>query len=226
MLLDLLVSFFQSFMLFTLQLAPSSFPRPLTAAEERDCFARLARGDAAAREMLISHNLRLVVHVIKKYYTSPADQDDLISIGTIGLIKAVDTFNAKKGTRFATYAARCIQNEVLMQFRSARKARTTVYISDPLEPGEDALTILDVLSDERDIAEETELRQELDRVGAAVRTSLHGREKLVIELRYGFGGHPPQTQQAVASMLGISRSYISRIEKKALEKLRAALGSA
>ncbi len=209
-------------MLFTLQLAPTSFPRPLTAAEERECFELMAVGDAAARERLISHNLRLVVHVIKKYYTNPADQDDLISIGTIGLIKAADTFNHHKGTRFATYAARCIQNEVLMQFRSAKKTRTTIYISDPLDPADNTLTIMDVISDDHDIAEEAEQRQDLERIGAAVRRSLRGREKTVIELRYGCDGAPPQTQQAVATKLGISRSYVSRIEKKALARLREA----
>ena len=209
MLFDAILSFFQNFMLFTLQLAPSSFPRPLSASEEQECFERMEAGDRSARDSLIRHNLRLVVHVIKKYYSAPCDQDDLISIGTIGLIKAVDTYNFKKGTRFATYAARCIQNEVLMQFRSAKKARTTVYISDPLEPGEDALTIMDVLGDDRDIAEEAEQRQEREQVGAAFRRSLHGREKEVIDMRYGFNGKHPQTQQAVAAALGISRSYVS-----------------
>ncbi len=207
-----------------LSISTGSFPKPLSSAEEQECFARLAQGDRAARDTLISRNLRLVVHVVKKYYNAQNDQDDLISIGTIGLIKAVDTFSAAKGARFATYAARCIDNEVLMQFRSARKNRSTVSLSDPLESDGGALTVLDVLCDEEDIAEQSELIQELERLRAVVYSRLRGRELRIIELRYGLTGRDPCTQQQVAALLGISRSYVSRLEKRALEKLRDELG--
>lgn len=206
-----------------LSISSGSFPKPLSAEEEQDCFRRLTAGDRTARDTLISRNLRLVVHVVKKYYNAQSDQDDLISIGTIGLIKAVDTFSASKGTRFATYAARCIDNEVLMQFRSARKTRSTISLSDPLESDGGALTVLDVLCDDVDIAEQSELLQELERLRAVVYGRLRGRELRIIELRYGLTGLEPYTQQRVAELLGISRSYVSRLEKKALERLRADL---
>ncbi|MEG0913776.1 MAG: RNA polymerase sporulation sigma factor SigK [Oscillospiraceae bacterium] len=223
MLLDTIIAIIQNFLFFTLQISSGSFPKPLTSSEERDCFEQMSTGNDSARSKIITHNLRLVVHVIKKYYTSPADQEDLISIGTIGLIKAVDSFNYKKGTKFATYAARCIQNEILMQFRCAKKTRNTIYISDPIEQTESggALTIMDILSDDHDLAEEAELKQELEKVGIAVNKYLSAREKAIIDMRYGCNGRLPMTQQHVADTMGISRSYVSRLEKKALEKLRS-----
>ncbi|MEG0750396.1 MAG: sigma-70 family RNA polymerase sigma factor [Oscillospiraceae bacterium] len=224
MILELIRLISDGFIWFSLNLSQTGFPRPLTSSEERECFSRMAAGERSARDELISHNLRLVVHVTKKYLQS-GEQDDLVSIGTIGLIKAVETFNPEKGTRFATYAARCIENEVLMQFRSERKTRGTVYLGDPLE-GEEAngpLTMLDVIRDESDLADDCELRCDVLRLRELVATKLYGRERRIIELRYGISGDLPLTQQQVARRLGISRSYVSRIEKKTLERLRQEL---
>jgi len=182
----------------------------------------MATGDAKARDELIKHNLRLVAHIIKKYYVNANDQDDLISIGTIGLIKAVDTFNHSKGVRFATYASRCIENEVLMCFRAARKTQNTMYINDPLDTDSDgnSLTILDIVSDDVDIGDNYEHQFNLERVRDIVERCLHGREKQVITMRFGLKTELPMTQQHVAAKLGISRSYVSRIEKKAVEMLK------
>jgi RNA polymerase sporulation-specific sigma factor len=209
-------------MFFSLHLSQSSFPRPLPLKDEQECFELMAGGDRAARDRLISHNLRLVAHIIKKYYTTANDQDDLISIGTIGLIKAVDSFNYSKGVRFATYASRCIENEILMQFRAIRKTQNTMYINDPLDTDSDgnSLTILDVISDDTDIGEEYEHRYNLSQIRLAVDSALCGREKEVVEMRFGLRSGQPMTQQQVASRLGISRSYVSRIEKKAVEILK------
>jgi len=207
---------------FSLQLSQNSFPRPLSAEEEKRCFDAMAAGDKSARDKLIRHNLRLVAHINKKYYTNPNDQDDMISIGTIGLIKAVDTFNYNKGVRFATYAARCIDNEVLMQFRSARKNQNTVFINDALDTDSEgnSLTLLDIISDDSDISEDFEHRYNLSQVRVVADTVLQGREKEVISLRFGLVTDTPMTQHEVAERLGISRSYVSRIEKKALEEIK------
>lgn len=212
----------QNIILFALHLSQSSFPRPLPAKEEQECFARMAEGDRLARDKLINHNLRLVAHIIKKYYASTNDQDDLISIGTIGLIKAVDTFNNNKGVRFATYASRCIENEILMQFRAARKTKNTVYINEPLDTDSEgnSLTILDIVSDRIDISCDYEHRYNLERVRELAETQLHGREKQVIFMRFGLDSDQTMTQQQVANRLGISRSYVSRIEKNAVEQLK------
>lgn len=203
----------QNLMFFSLHLSQSSFPRPLSAKDEKDCFDSMAQGDKASRDKLINHNLRLVAHIIKKYYTNANDQDDLISIGTIGLIKAVDTFSYSKGVRFATYASRCIENEVLMQFRAARKTINTMYINDPLDTDSEgnSLTILDVISDDSDISEEYEHRYNLAKVRDIVEKTLHGREKQVVCMRFGLETEQPLTQQQIATKLGISRSYVSRI---------------
>ena len=200
-----------------------NFPPPLTAEEERAAFAAKARGDASAREKLILHNLRLVSHIVRKYYGTVKNQEDLVSIGTIGLIKAVDTFKPENGTRFATYAAKCIQNEILMHFRAQKKQSAEVSIEDTIDVDRDGnpLTYMDVIATEDNVAEETDLHVKSRRVRQLVATVLDERERQIVTLRYGLGGKPPRTQREVAAMLGISRSYVSRIEKAALEKLKA-----
>lgn len=199
-----------------------SFPRPLTAAEERRYLDALRKGDPEAKNVLIEHNLRLVAHIIKKYYSNARDQDDLISIGTIGLIKAVSTFDSDKGTRLATYAARCIENEILMYFRNQKKTAQDVYINDPIDTDKDGnqLTLMDVVSCEDTILEDVDLKLKSERLRRYISTSLHGRERTIIEMRYGLDGRTPKTQREVARALNISRSYVSRIEKKALGELR------
>ncbi len=203
-----------------------SFPKPLSAAEERECLARFASGDIAARNTLIEHNLRLVAHVVKKYYAQESEQDDLISIGTIGLIKGISSFKPEKNTRLATYAAKCIENEILMYFRSRKKAQNEVSLSDTLETDKDgnALSLLDVVGVDDTMYADLQDKEDCVRVRALVREVLTPREREIISLRYGLGGHLPRTQREIAAKLGISRSYISRIEKRALEKLEEALG--
>lgn len=213
---------------FSLRLGPGSgsFPRTLSAEEERALVMAWAEsGDLAARNRLIEHNLRLVAHIIKKYYAAAADQEDLISIGTVGLIKAVSTYRPDKNVRLATYASRCIENEVLMFFRSQRKSASDLSLSDSIESDREgnALSIQDVLAEEDDMFDAVS-RAELGRqVRALVGEVLTPREAELVRLRYGLEGGPPLTQRETAARLGISRSYISRIEKKALEKLRRAL---
>jgi len=225
MLLSLLGALRMFFFTLNLNLSGSSFPRPLSAARERECLERLRQGDPAARDELIEHNLRLVVHIVKKYYAAQRDQqDDLISIGTIGLIKAVQTFDSEKGKRFAAYASRCIENEVLMHFRARRKSAQDVYLSDPIDTDKDgnALTLLDLLADESDMVEAVEERMRAERLRRLVAALEDDREREIVVLRYGLSGGAPMTQREVAGRLGISRSYISRIEKKAMARLREA----
>ena len=212
-------------LLCSLQLSPGSFPKPLTAEEERYYLALSAAGDIEARNILIERNLRLVAHIMKKYYAQTSDQEDLISIGTIGLIKGITTFDASKGARLATYAARCVENEVLMHFRSSRKSSQDVSLSDMIETGGDgaALSLMDVVSDDEDLLEQVSNRETVRRMLAAVDRCLTEQERQVVALRYGLGSNQPQRQREVAKLLGISRSYVSRIEKRALEKLKAAL---
>ena len=205
--------------------AGGSFPKPLTAAEERYYLARSAEGDLEARNILIERNLRLVAHIMKKYYTPSADQEDLISIGTIGLIKGISTFDASKGARLATYAARCVENEILMYFRSLRKGAQDVSLSDCIETGRDgnALSLLDTICSEEDLFEELSTRELHGQLRALVERILTPREKLVVTLRYGLDGNAQLTQREIAAQCGISRSYVSRIEKKALKTLQDAL---
>ncbi len=202
-----------------------SFPPPLSAKRESELLQKSRNGDIDARNKLIEHNLRLVAHIIKKYYSNSCDQDDLISIGTIGLIKAVSTFNADKGIRLATYAARCIENEILMHFRNLKKSSQDVYISDPIDSDSEgnALTLIDVISDDTDIVEEIDKKVKLQKLKKIIGTSLDEREKEIIEMRYGLNGHEEMTQRVIAKQLNISRSYVSRIEKAALLKLRSRL---
>ena len=210
---------------FALHIEGSSFPKPLSAAKEKECFLKMEQGDTHARDLLIEHNLRLVAHIAKKYYSITNDQDDLISIGTIGLIKAVGTFQYEKGTRFATYGARCIENEILMYFRSIKKSANDVSISDPIENDSDggALTFLDVFSDEDTMVEELDMKIRAKQLRRAVAGLKDQREKEIVVLRYGLTGGRPLTQREIAAKLHISRSYVSRIEKHALSNLREAL---
>ena len=212
---------------FTLRLSggSGSFPRPLKAAEEREYLERAAQGDLEARNLLVEHNLRLVAHIVKKYYAQTGDQDDLISIGTIGLIKGISTFKSDKNVRLATYASRCIENEILMYFRSQRKYQGDVSLSDSLDSdGEgSALSLMDVIRVDDDMLENLDTRESCQKVRRCVDRCLSGREAKVITLRYGLDGEPPRTQREIAAACGISRSYVSRLEKKALEKLREAM---
>ena len=212
-------------MLCTLQLSTGSFPKPLSPQEEAHYLALSQQGDLEARNILIQRNLRLVAHIMKKYYANASDQEDLISIGTIGLIKGISTFDPKKANRLATYAARCVENEILMHFRAQRKSGNDVSLSDYIESGADgaALSLMDVVSDDTDLLEQVCTKESVAALRRAVVECLTDQERQVIELRYGLGGQTPQRQRQVAERTGISRSYVSRIEKRALEKLRAAL---
>ena len=215
-----------SSLFYSLQLQTGSFPKPLTEADEKRYLALAAQGDLEARNILIERNLRLVAHVMKKYFTQTSDQEDLISIGTIGLIKGITTFDESKGARLATYAARCVENEILMYFRSQRKSAQDVSLSDYIETGTDgaALSLQDVVSEDEDLLEQVSSRESVRQMRRAVEEELTEQEKLVITLRYGLDGRKPHRQREVAQVTGISRSYVSRIEKRALEKLRKRLG--
>ena len=212
-------------MLCSLQLSTGSFPRPLSAKEEQRYLERAAAGDLEARNTLIERNLRLVAHIMKKYYASESDQEDLISIGTIGLIKAVGSYRLDKNIKFATYASRCIENEILMYFRSRRKNSQDVSLSELIETGTDgaALELQDVVAGEEDLLEDLAARENARHLRAAVEAVLTDQEKEVVCMRYGLFGRQPQKQREVADRLGISRSYVSRIEKRALERLREVL---
>ena len=212
-------------LLYSLQLQTGSFPKPLTAQQEEQYLKLAAQGNLEARNILIERNLRLVAHIMKKYYAQTADQEDLISIGTIGLIKGIESFDPSKGARLATYCARCVENEILMYFRSMRKSSQDVSLSDYIETGADGapLALMDVVSDDTDLLERVSDRQNLQKLCAAVDTVLTDQERQVVVLRYGLGGGVPRRQREVADITGISRSYVSRIEKRALEKLRRAL---
>ena len=206
-----------------LRLSPSgSFPKPLSAEEERDALAAWKSGDTSARDRLIEHNLRLVAHITKKYYAQCDDTDDLISIGTIGLIKAISTYDPEKKVKLATYASRCIENEILMYLRSVRRKATEVSLTDALEADEDGggLALMDILSEEMDLDERLMLEEQSKKLYQAIDAELDAREQKVVRLRYGLGGKQPLTPRETAELLSISRSYISRIEKKALAKLR------
>ena len=199
-----------------------AFPPPLTAEREAELLEKSRNGDDGARNELIEHNLRLVAHIVKKYYNTGADQDDMISIGTIGLIKAVSTFNTDKGIHLATYASRCIENEILMFFRNQKKTAQDVFISDPIDTDKDGntLTLIDVIADKSDIADEIDTKIKVEKLRVILPVCLTERERLIIEMRYGLCGREELTQREIAKKLNISRSYVSRIEKSALEKLR------
>ncbi len=204
-----------------------SFPPPLSAAEERALFEKMRGGSQAARDRIIEHNLRLVSHIIRKYYSAYPSPDDLLSIGSLGLIKAVDTFRYEVGARFATYGAKCVQNEILMFFRSQKKMGCEVSIHETIDTDRDGnpLTYLDIISVPDTITETVELSVHLEKIRTLIDLVLDEREREIIVLRYGLRGYAPRTQREVAAYLKISRSYVSRIEKKALEKLRESFGT-
>ena len=199
-----------------------SFPPPLSKETECTLFEKMKNGDMMARDKIIEHNLRLVSHIIKKYYSSYEYPDELLSIGSMGLIKAVDSFKYDYGTRFATYAARCVQNEILMFFRSKKKRAGEISINDTIDVDKDGnpLTYLDIISVDEDLEADLDMKIYIEKIRELVDTILDAREKEIIVLRYGLKGYQPRTQREVAAYLGISRSYVSRIEKKVLEKLK------
>lgn len=203
----------------------SSFPKPLSTKEERAVLERLQDGDPAARATLIERNLRLVSHIVKKYYSRTNDTEDLVSIGTIGLIKAIDSFDPSKGTRLATYASRCIENEILMYFRAQRKTSGEVHLGDAIEIDKDGnpLTLQDVIRDERDMEQELEQKIRWEKVRRYIEAMPEGREREILVLRYGLDNQKPLTQREVAQRLNISRSYVSRIEKSVLTAIRRAV---
>ena len=220
--LSSIVFFLSNCFYFILSLSSGSFPKPLSAKEEREYLEKYANGDSTARDILIERNLRLVAHVIKKYYTSPQEQEDLIAIGSVGLIKAVNTYKPNKGTRLATYAARCIENEILMYFRASKKTGAEVSLSDSLETDADgnSLALLDVISIEDERLDKVENADTEAALYKLLQTHLNEREREIIIMRYGLYDTIPKTQHEIAKKCNISRSYVSRIEKKALEKLR------
>lgn len=217
----MLSTLFDNFMFLILYISNgTSFPKPLSPSEEEFYLERFRSGDEKARDILIERNLRLVAHVVKKYYSTDSEQEDLISIGTIGLIKGITSYKQSKGTKLATYAARCIDNEILMYFRSLKKTQSETYINDPIEVDEDgnALTYMDVVYEEDNIAENIDLKYNIKKLYKLIE-KLPKREKTIITLRYGLYNTKPLTQNEVAKKLDISRSYVSRIEKKILEEL-------
>ena len=214
----------QYIFLFILHIAHSeSFPKPLKKSEEQHYLELAAKGDIGARNILVEHNLRLVAHIIKKYYQNYGGQDDLVSIGTIGLIKAINTFNIDKNIKLSSYASRCIENEILMFFRNNRKSAQDVSLNDTIDTDKDGnpLTLMDIMASDMDVAEDVDTKLHLAVLSRYIDEVLTPREKEVIIKRYGIGGVKTQTQRELAKKLNISRSYISRIEKKALEKLRS-----
>ena len=202
-----------------------TFPKPLTAEEEKQYLKRLQNGDKKARQVLIEYNLRLVAHIAKKYQMMEADMEELVSIVAVGLNKAVDTFEQEKASKLATYAARCVENEILMYFRAGRKSAQDVSLSDYIDTGTDGapLALQDVVSEDTDLMEQVAGKESVRNLRRAMDSCLTEQEQLVIRLRYGLGTEEPLRQREVADRTGISRSYVSRIEKRALGKLRAAL---
>lgn len=202
------------------------FPEPLTSEEEKLYLLQMKSGDEDARNILIERNLRLVAHVVKKYSNTKIEQDDLISIGTIGLIKGINSFNVEKGSKLSTYVSRCIDNEILMYLRSTKKLNAEVYLNEPIGKDKDdnVVTLQDVLeNDERNIEDEVDLKMKIKKLYSKIGEILKDREKTIIELRFGLDGNKPKTQHEIASIFGISRSYVSRIETKAISKLNKEL---
>lgn len=219
-----LISYISQYIfLFVLHVARGdSFPKPLKKAEEQHYLELAAKGDISARNILVEHNLRLVAHIIKKYYQNCGGQEDLVSIGTIGLIKAINTYDLSKNIKLSSYASRCIENEILMHFRGSRKSALNISLNDAIDTDKDGnpLTLMDILASDMDVAEDVDTKLKLDMLGRYIDEELTDREKTIIENRYGIGGRRVMTQREIAQGMNISRSYISRIEKKALEKLR------
>ncbi|MBR6534255.1 MAG: RNA polymerase sporulation sigma factor SigK [Clostridia bacterium] len=221
-----ILNLFHNFIFLFLKVSDNeTYPPPLSAKEEKECFIRMKNGDMIAREKLIRHNMRLVAHIVKKYYTLSKNQDDLISIGTIGLIKAIDNFDPNNGARFATYAGKCLQNEILMHFRSRKKLQNEVSVNDILDTDKDGnpLTYIDIISVPDTVADDIDKKMKTEKVYYAIKNVLSKRERQVIVMRYGLNGKAPMRQRCVAQALGISRSYVSRIEKASLEKIKKTL---
>ena len=198
------------------------FPEPLTSEEEKLYLQQLKNGDDDARNILIERNLRLVAHVVKKYSNTKVEQDDLISIGTIGLIKGINSFDVDKGSKLSTYVSRCIDNEILMYLRSTKKLNAEVYLNEPIGKDKDdnIVTLQEVLeNDDRNIEDEVDLKIKIKKLYSKIKEVLKDRERTIIELRFGLDGNKPKTQHEIAEMMGISRSYVSRIETKAISKL-------
>ena len=219
------LQFFQQLFCFFLHVGETgSFRKPLRREEEQACFEALAAGDRSAREKLILHNMRLVAHVIKKYGMPQPEQEELISIGTVGLVKAVDSFDCTKGARFATYASKCINNEILMNFRSQKKHADQIYMGEPIETDGDGnqLTLMDIIDDGTNLPEMVDTLIQSKQLYQYLERCLTPRETEILVHRYGLYGCAPMTQREVAKQLGISRSYISRLEKHALARLRRA----
>lgn len=211
------------YMFFILHLTSGNvYPKPLSAADEKKYLARVAQGDKEARNILVEHNLRLVAHIVKKYYTGTNDYDDLLSVGVVGLIKAINTFDAAKTRRLSSYASICIQNEILMMFRNNKKTQQEISLSESVDSDKDGnnLVLMDVIAVDDDIVERIDTKFKSEKLQQYINEELDEKEKTVIELRYGLNGHKEKTQREIAAMLNISRSYISRIETKALKKLR------
>lgn len=198
-----------------------SFPKPLSKAEEEGLIEKLMQGDDNARKLLIEHNLRLVAHVVKKYYTTDTDKDDLISIGTIGLIKGVNSFKPQKGVKLATYCARCIDNEILMHLRSTKKSNQDVSFDDPIDTDSEGnpLTLMDIIAVEDTIVDDIDTKNKVVKLSHILKSMPLSREKEIIIKRYGLDGKPPLTQREIAKEMGISRSYVSRIEKRILDDI-------
>ncbi len=211
------------FCLFLRVSSGNSFPPPLPSDEEERLFASLKDGDNEARELLIEHNLRLVAHIVKKYFSSSKNQDDLVSIGSVGLIKAIDSFKSENGTKFATYASKCVQNEILMYFRAQKKLSCEVSINETIDTDKDGnpLTFSDIICSEDTIVDDIESKIYSKKAIEIIKTSLTPRERRIIVLRYGLNNRAPQTQRQIAEALNISRSYVSRIEKAGIDKIRA-----
>ena len=222
------LQFFQQILFFFLHVGEAgSFRKPLGKQEEAACFNSMAQGDTKAREKLILHNMRLVAHLTKKYAASPAEQEELISIGTIGLVKAVYSFDNSKGARFATYASRCIENEILMNFRAQKKHADQIYMGEPIETDGDGnqLTLMDIIDDGTDLPEQVDMQIQSKQLYEYLQSVLEPRETEILVYRYGLYGSSPLTQKEVSKKLGISRSYVSRLEKHAIEKLRSKYGA-
>ncbi len=199
-----------------------AFPKPLSKKTEDELLIKAADGDIQARNKLVEHNLRLVAHIVKKYYGTGADPDDLVSIGTIGLIKAINTYNPGKSIKLSSYASRCIENEILMYFRSSKKNALDISMNEEIDSDSDgnALTLCDVMAQEDTIIDDLDRKLKTEKLAQYIRESLTPREALIIRMRYGLDNNKPLTQREVSDLLKISRSYVSRIEKKALLKLR------
>ncbi len=215
---------FSNLLIFLLHVTNAeSFPAPLSKKEEAEAIEKMVNGDEAAREKLIKHNLRLVAHIIKKYYASYSDQDDLISIGTIGLIKGINSFKPEKGTKLATYASRCIENEILMYFRNIKKTTQEISFSEPIDTDSEGnpLTLMDIISIDDTIIDDLDYRDKLKKTIEIIDNIKNKRDKQIIIMRYGLDGNAPKTQSEVAAALKISRSYVSRIEKRIIESIRS-----